>query len=101
MADKVNPEQWWRAKACVDRSSHDEYHDELKDDLLKAATLVEKMRKLLDSANAIMANSNIECGVCCCGDNMKGHGNPMDCGHSPVDMASHSVYLWQKAYEEL
>lgn len=27
----------------------------------------------------------IKSGVCCCGDGMERHGNPMDCGHSPVD----------------
>lgn len=27
----------------------------------------------------------IKSGVCCCGDDMARHSNPMDCGHSPVD----------------
>lgn len=27
----------------------------------------------------------IRSGVCCCGDGMARHDNPMDCGHSPVD----------------
>lgn len=28
-------------------------------------------------------------GVCCCGDNMETHDNPMNCGHSPVDMGEY------------
>jgi hypothetical protein len=28
-------------------------------------------------------------GVCCCGDSMENHPNPMNCGHSPVD---HGAY---------
>lgn len=29
-------------------------------------------------------------GVCCCGDDMKQHSNPMDCGHTPVDSGIYS-----------
>jgi hypothetical protein len=24
--------------------------------------------------------------TCCCGEDMETHSNPMDCGHTPVDM---------------
>ena len=33
---------------------------------------------------------SIEDGVCCCGEDMEGHSNPMNCGHSPVD---HGAYI--------
>jgi hypothetical protein len=32
----------------------------------------------------------IEEGVCCCGDDMKSHADPMGCGHLPVD---HGAYI--------
>lgn len=40
---------------------------------------------------AYMADA--ENGVCCCGDNMDRHSNPMDCGHSPVDSGSYAQSL--------
>ena len=35
-------------------------------------------------------------GVCCCGDSMEQHSDPMSCGHSPVDMGN---YYASKAIE--
>lgn len=32
-------------------------------------------------------------GVCCCGDNMERHANPMDCGHTETDSGSYAQYL--------
>ena len=37
----------------------------------------------------VAATCAIESGVCRCGDNMERHGNPLDCGHSPVDHGAH------------
>jgi len=33
----------------------------------------------------VAAHCEIGNGVCCCGDSMDGHSNPMECGHTPVD----------------
>lgn len=103
MADQVkpNPERFWMAKACIDRSSDDEGHEELKEDLLKAAELVAKMRQLLESAEALLSNANCDVGICCCGDNMANHGNPMNCGHSPVDMGAYAAFQWLESYKRL
>ena len=31
-------------------------------------------------------------GVCCCGDEMEGHSDPMDCGHTPTDRGEHYAH---------
>ena len=51
----------------------------------KLAKAVERLEAWLEVA----ARCSIEEGVCCCGDNMENHTNPMDCGHSPVDHGSY------------
>ena len=39
-------------------------------------------------------NAPVASGVCCCGDDMEKHADPMSCGHSPVDQWHHSLNLW-------
>lgn len=46
-----------------------------------APELLNSLRSLLDTVERL----DIREGVCCCGDSMESHSNPMDCGHSPVD----------------
>ena len=46
---------------------------------------------------SVYQHCSIETGVCCCGDNMANHSNPMDCGHSPTD---HGAYFAQGVYEK-
>lgn len=41
----------------------------------------------------LVSHVSIEAGVCCCGDDMENHSNPMDCGHSPVDHGSYMADL--------
>jgi len=51
---------------------------------------------LVDALDACIANiehADMSDGVCCCGDNMDGHSNPMSCGHAPVDMGEHYAHL--------
>ena len=48
-----------------------------------------KARSLLDGWSNVAVHCDITDGMCCCGDDMKGHANPMDCGHSPVDHGAH------------
>jgi hypothetical protein len=45
---------------------------------------------LLEAWVNVAAHCTIEEGVCCCGDNMDTHSDPMDCGHLPVD---HGAYV--------
>jgi len=43
----------------------------------------------LESCVASLERANTLAGFCCCGDNMEGHADPMDCGHVPVDMGEY------------
>lgn len=45
------------------------------------AALIESLEVLL----GLVDEFGIKSGVCCCGDDMARHSNPMHCGHSPVD----------------
>lgn len=36
----------------------------------------------------------VSSGVCCCGDSIDGHADPMSCGHSPVDQWEYSLSNW-------
>jgi hypothetical protein len=49
-----------------------------------------RLRDALEGWLELASHCTIEDGVCCCGDDMKNHANPMDCGHSPVD---HGAYM--------
>lgn len=62
----------------------------LSDPRVKA--LVDHLERWLELAS----HCAIEEGVCCCGDNMEGHSEPMNCGHSPVD---HGSYIAQHLVE--
>lgn len=57
----------------------------------------EMLRGLVSSAESIFDNCQISAGICCCGDNMEGHSDPMSCGHSPVDMGAYSTDQWISA----
>ena len=48
-------------------------------------------KKQRDDLLAFMENAPVSSGVCCCGDDMTKHPDPMWCGHNPVDMWDHSV----------
>ncbi len=50
------------------------------------------VRELVDALTRLLATVerlDISEGVCCCGDSMENHSNPMVCGHSPVDMGEY------------
>jgi len=36
----------------------------------------------------------VSSGVCCCGEPMNGHPDPMSCGHTPVDQWEYSLRCW-------
>jgi hypothetical protein len=66
---------------------------ELMDDRdAKLAKAVEALR----ATTASIEHADMSDGVCCCGDNMDGHADPMSCGHSPTDMGE---YFAHKAVE--
>ena len=65
---------------------------ELAAEKAKVARLVEVLKACVSS----LERADTAEGVCCCGDNMESHGDPMNCGHSPVDMGD---YYARKALE--
>ena len=59
----------------------------------------ERLAKAVEALGACIASlerADTSGGVCCCGDNMEGHSDPMACGHIPVDMGD---YYAQSALE--
>jgi len=68
-----------------------------QDDRTEAAEA--RLAKAVDALRATTASiehADMSDGVCCCGDNMDGHADPMSCGHSPTDMGE---YYAHKAVE--
>jgi hypothetical protein len=66
---------------------------------LAPAPLDARVAELVDALEAwleLAAHCSIEEGVCCCGDNMENHSDPMFCGHSPVD---HGAYIAMQLIE--
>ena len=81
----------WREKYPEHAKSPVEYIradriEALERQVKAADALAEKLQGWI----GVAATCAIESGVCRCGDNMERHGNPLDCGHSPVD---HGAYV--------
>lgn len=55
------------------------------DKLAAAQAREQQLRKLIE-------NAPVSSGVCCCGDSMDSHQDPMVCGHSPVDQWDWAVF---------
>lgn len=53
--------------------------------------VVRTLRQAIQHTIALLDAAGLENGVCCCGDNMVGHADPMLCGHSPVDSGAYCV----------
>ena len=47
------------------------------------------LTKALEACVASLERVDTAEGVCCCGDSMDRHSDPMSCGHSPVDMGDY------------
>lgn len=47
------------------------------------------MAEALEACIASLERADTAEGVCCCGDSMDRHSDPMSCGHSPVDMGDY------------
>jgi len=58
---------------------------------------VEQLADLLGQWRTLAQHCAISEGVCCCGDDMKTHLEPMMCGHFPVD---HGQYIADQLLEE-
>ena len=51
-------------------------------------------RKKIAEFIEFVRNAPVSSGVCCCGESMDRHSDPMSCGHSPVDQWDWSLSLW-------
>lgn len=70
--------------------------DTLRDELAKEKAKGARLVRALEACVSSLERADTAEGVCCCGDSMEGHGAPMNCGHSPVDMGD---YYASKALE--
>lgn len=64
----------------------------------------DKLKKAITALNfyqTIFEQCDITTGVCCCGENMETHSEPMDCGHTPVDQGVYSAHNHYKHVKEL
>ncbi len=60
-------------------------------DVPDAATLIERQAAQIEMMREFIARAPVSSGVCCCGESMNGHSDPMNCGHTPVDLWDYSV----------
>ena len=52
-----------------------------------------RLREALETCLTTMERADFADGWCCCGDAMLNHSSPMDCGHTPVDIAEYHASL--------
>ena len=86
-------------RALITPAQHDALAAHVAAEVAKAraseAAALERMTRLEKALNGCIAaieHANMADGVCCCGDNMEGHSEPMNCGHSPVDMGEYHAH---------
>ena len=74
--------------------------DEKETALTTANRRIAALTEALEGCVAAIEHADMADGVCCCGDMMEGHSDPMSCGHSPVDQGhyhSHQVLASARA----
>ena len=71
--------------------AHEAYEAQLEAEAELAAAQQREaaLTKALEACVASLERVDTEEGVCCCGDSMDRHSDPMSCGHSPVDMGDY------------
>lgn len=68
----------------------------LQSQLAAAQEKLARAEGVIKNAQHIFEECSVTFGVCCCGDDMEIHAEPMSCGHSPVDQGAYSVMRWQE-----
>jgi hypothetical protein len=69
---------------------------------LSDALALPEIKALVDALERCVASirhADMADGVCCCGEEMATHSNPMHCGHSPVDAGEHFASLCLESAE--
>jgi hypothetical protein len=51
-----------------------------------------EVEAVLDQCIASIEHADMSDGVCCCGDDMATHPEPMSCGHAPVDAGEYYAH---------
>lgn len=71
--------------------AHEAYEAQLEAEAELAAAQQREaaLTKALEACVASLERVDTAEGVCCCGDSMDRHSDPMSCGHSPVDMGDY------------
>ena len=67
---------------------------------LSAAMQLPEVRAMVSQLEAwleVAKHCSITEGVCCCGDDMKGHADPMDCGHTSTDHGTYHAHMLVKS----
>ena len=88
--DTYNRVVWSDADNRVCFMAHSNGLDDIRD--IATSNLVTAAPDLyaaLEACVVSLERANTEEGVCCCGDSMDRHSDPMHCGHSPVDMGDY------------
>jgi hypothetical protein len=84
--------QPWRVWTIEMNDLPEYVHGDLVCPMPMVAVLVEALKACVAS----LERAKTAEGVCCCGDDMDRHSDPMWCGHSPTDMGE---YYAHKALE--
>lgn len=80
----------WQTRAMEQMNRATKASQEAAAAIVDLEAEVEKLRTLLEGWLQLASHCDISEGVCCCGESMEGHSNPMDCGHTPLD---HGTYI--------
>ena len=65
---------------------------QMADEIARLQARVEaadRLAEALESCVASLGRADAKEGVCCCGDSMDQHSDPMYCGHMPTDMGEY------------
>ena len=60
----------------------------------REAEQIHQLRGLVSGVIEMLENCTVSSGVCCCGDSMHNHADPMTCGHSAVDSGEYAARHW-------
>lgn len=74
--------------------------EELKQKLAAERERQEALEAHVEQLKPALESFSMGHGVCCCGDNMNLHANPMDCGHMPVDSGWYAIEMYMRAAPE-
>ena len=71
-----------------------EAREDAERNLTDARKRCSELTALVDTAASIFENCSVESGMCCCGEPMEGHPDPMSCGHSATDHGGYVSVGW-------